>query len=300
MRKAFLLVLAVSLAAAGCSSKNPMSPTQSSRGNGVQTFVLQSPTDPRLPVPMLEATGATAADWAGLRAPSAASRDARTSRVAADPASFWNDQATQLGQRAALSGPLFARAHALTSIAVFDAIAASEDPRRGILPANAVAAGAASVVLGHLFPNELGAINDEANAQAGFRTQQSEGARGRAWALGRKVGRLVVERARTDGSNATFRGAIPVGVAKWSGARPQTPMAGTWKSWLCVAGAMFPRARCGTRCSASVFWRWVRPLSARRARSRTSMPPFTTRTSRAGTLSSCTGPHGPRSVRRGS
>jgi hypothetical protein len=239
MRKTILLVLAVSLGLAGCSSKNPLSPALTTHGSGVHTFVLNSPADPRLPAPMREVTGATAADWVGLRGAMSESKGGRVSPVAADPASCWSQQTTQLGLRARLPQPLFARAYALTQIAVFDALAAAQDARRGRLPENTVAAGAASVVLIHLFPNDADQINANANIQAGLTHWRGEGARARAWALGRKVGRLVVERARKDGSDAVFKGPVPTGDCTWAGTRPVLPMCGMWQCWVVASGGEY-------------------------------------------------------------
>jgi hypothetical protein len=235
-----LLLLAV--AAVGCDGKNPLSPTGAG-GTAPQPFVLRSMNDPRLPAPMLEATGASAADWAGLRRPVTDARGDRTAGRATDPATFWNQSTIDLATRAGLSAPLFARATALTQNAIYDALIAAQDPRRGQLPEPAVAAGAASVVLTHLFPGESGRVNAWANAQAGFKVAHTTtGARARAWSLGRRVGRLVVERARTDGSRATFQGTIPGG-ERWSGQRPVLPMGGGWRCWILTGGdAVRPEA----------------------------------------------------------
>jgi hypothetical protein len=63
--------------------------------------------------------------------------------------------------------------------------------------------------------------------------------------LGRQVGAVVVEWARSDGSTATWTGSVPTGPGLWVGTNPAEPMAGTWKTWALSAGNQFrpgPRA----------------------------------------------------------
>src|SRR5262249_14841342 len=146
---------------AGCSTHNPLSPGSPGSQTGVQPFLLASAADPRLPAPMLEAAGASAADWAGLRLVSGA-RLSSSSRIAIDPASHWTQVARDLAANAKLAPPLEARTYALLHAAILDALIASRDSRRGDLPANTVAAGAASVVLTYLYPAASGRIQDEA------------------------------------------------------------------------------------------------------------------------------------------
>lgn len=56
--------------------------------------------------------------------------------------------------------------------------------------------------------------------------------------LGRRVARLVIARAMTDGSAATWTGAVPVGPGLWSGT-PLEPLMGTWKTWTLSSGSEF-------------------------------------------------------------
>src|SRR5262249_33671149 len=71
----------------------------------------------------------------------------------------------------------------------------------------------------------------------------------RAWGLGRAVGRLVVEYARHDGSDAKFSEPAPSGDCVWTGTNPVLPMCGTWKTWVTTSGGEFmpePPYACGT------------------------------------------------------
>jgi membrane-associated phospholipid phosphatase len=106
----------------------------------------------------------------------------------------------------------------------------------------AVAAGAASAVLAYFFP---------ADAEF-FMTKAEEAGRSRLLAgvnypsdvaagldLGRAVAALVIERARTDGSDAVFTGTIPTGPCSWRGTNPVEPTAGSWRSWTLSSGSQF-------------------------------------------------------------
>ena len=107
---------------------------------------------------------------------------------------------------------------------------------------HAVAAGAASAVLAFFFP---------ADAEI-FRTKAEEAGRSRLLAgvnyptdvkagleLGRAVAAVVIERARTDGSDAVFAGSVPTGPCSWRGTNPLDPIAGTWRSWALASGSQF-------------------------------------------------------------
>jgi len=107
---------------------------------------------------------------------------------------------------------------------------------------HAVAAGAASAVLGYFFPTDA----------EFFRTKAEEAGRSRLLAgvnypsdvsagleLGRAVAELVIERARTDGSDAVFTGTIPTGPCSWRGTNPLDPTAGNWRPWALASGSQF-------------------------------------------------------------
>jgi membrane-associated phospholipid phosphatase len=117
------------------------------------------------------------------------------------------------------------------------------DPNNPSYPSeHAVAAGAASAVLAFFFP---------ADAEF-FRTKAEEAGRSRLLAgvnypsdvaagleLGRAVAELVIERARTDGSDAVFTGTIPTGPCYWRGTNPLESTAGNWRPWALNSGNQF-------------------------------------------------------------
>lgn len=105
---------------------------------------------------------------------------------------------------------------------------------------HAVAAGAASTVLGYVFPADA----------AMFSTLADEAARSRleagvaypsdveaGLALGRQVGERVVAWGRADGSDAAWTGSVPTASGMWSGTNPAEPAAGAWKPWALANGA---------------------------------------------------------------
>ena len=105
--------------------------------------------------------------------------------------------------------------------------------------AHAVAAGAASTVLGYLFPDDAATFTAKAE-EAG----QSRLLAGVSYpsdvdaglALGRAVGEKVVAWALADGSDAVWTGTVPTGPGRWQGTNPVQPLAGTWKTWVLSSG----------------------------------------------------------------
>jgi hypothetical protein len=97
-------------------------------------------------------------------------------------------------------------------------------PRSPSYPSeHAAVAGAASEVLAFFFPREADAYRAMAEEAARSRVvggvqYPSDSAAGLE--LGRKVAAFAVERAKTDGSDAKWDGAIPPGPGKWRGQNP--------------------------------------------------------------------------------
>jgi membrane-associated phospholipid phosphatase len=175
----------------------------------------------------------------------------------------WIDIAMSSVLESHINPPRAARAYALVSVAMYDALGAlSRDDalqdyvepcalEPALLPVgtvcgtgaspleHAVVAGAASTVFADLFPNRA----------AEFAAWAQEAAEARLWAgaslpvdaeaglaLGRQVGALVLARAHADRSDSVFTGTIPTGPSLWvpdlpSFAGPQEPMVGQWQPW---------------------------------------------------------------------
>ena len=98
-------------------------------------------------------------------------------------------------------------------------------------------AGAASTVLVHFYPDEAGRIDALADQLADVNS--------RAFGRGRLVGRLLVARAKSDGSDAVWTGSVPVGRGYWVPTPPTftypplEPLAGTWRTWHLRDGSQF-------------------------------------------------------------
>lgn len=109
---------------------------------------------------------------------------------------------------------------------------------------HALAAGAASTVLAHLYPTE--AERFESLAQQAALTRLWAGANYRSdveagLELGRRVGLAVVDRALHDGADATWDGKIP-DFSTWKPTPPQyepplEPLAGSWRPWNLESGS---------------------------------------------------------------
>lgn len=180
------------------------------------------------------------------------------------PAYRWNEVTVNTALRNNLPVNFASRALALVHVAIYDATVAawsakytyrrprpgSADPslKTGLpTPASpsypseyAVAAGASSAILAYLFPNDAEV----------FAAQADEAVRSRLLAgveypsdtragldLGRAVAALVIERARTDGSDARWTGSVPTEPGKWNGTNPILPQAATWKTWVLSSGS---------------------------------------------------------------
>jgi hypothetical protein len=111
---------------------------------------------------------------------------------------------------------------------------------------HAAVAGAAATVLAYLFPDDAVALSARAEEAAQSRVQAgvqfpSDVATGLD--LGRKVGALVVERGKTDGSAVAWDGNIPTGPGMWGldgypeGATPVAPTFGTLRPWVLESGS---------------------------------------------------------------
>lgn len=178
----------------------------------------------------------------------------------------WNEIALEEALFANMNSMAAGRAMALMHAAIYDATVATwdakfaynrprpsqvdkgletviENPRSPSYPSEqAAAAGAASEVLAYLFPDRADFFREQA-VEAGeafllagvhYRSDVEAGLE-----LGRQVGALLVERGKTDNSDAKWDGVIPAGPGLWTGQNPALPMAGTWKTYVLESGSEF-------------------------------------------------------------
>lgn len=154
------------------------------------------------------------------------------------------------------------RGFSLLNVAIYDAIIATWDakyeynrmrptvgtsliemPSSPSYPSeHAAAAGAASVVLSYLFPDQAELFVSYAEQAATSRVQAgvhfpSDVVAGLA--LGQAVGDKVIARAMTDGFDTAWTGDIPVGPGMWNGENPVSPLGGTWLPWTLTSGDQF-------------------------------------------------------------
>lgn len=237
------------------------------KAGGWKTWVISSGASQRLPAPA-DRNG-TLSEVAWLK-DFTRQRDAAATQVAywdaGSPSYRWVALADRYVETQPMSNPRNTRFLAILNVAVYDAMIAAWDtkyaynrprpsqfdssvipivavPRSPSYPSeHAVAAGAASAVLGFFYPKDSQYFNDLAE-EAG----QSRLAAGVQYPsdviagldLGRRVAKIVLDYAATDGSDAVWKGTVPSGPGLWNGTNPAEPLAGTWRTWVLTNNAQF-------------------------------------------------------------
>lgn len=113
---------------------------------------------------------------------------------------------------------------------------------------HAAVAGAASTILGYLYPSQQPTL--DAMVAEDVLTRQVAGVDFPSdvtvgLELGRQVGAAAIHRAKTDGAEIPWTGSIPTvdptghGNPLWTGTNPIYPAAGTWKTWVLTSGSQF-------------------------------------------------------------
>jgi membrane-associated phospholipid phosphatase len=118
-------------------------------------------------------------------------------------------------------------------------VAAVAVPASPSYPAeHAVAAGVASTVLASIYPERAASYAERAEEAARSRmlagVNYASDVRA-GLALGREVAAHVIARARVDGSDRPWTGAVPTGAGRWTGEDPILPQAGAWRPWVLVS-----------------------------------------------------------------
>jgi membrane-associated phospholipid phosphatase len=259
MNRKIALVGAVALVAASATAQagDQVEPNAGSW----KTWVIASSRDFRVSPPPGDA--ASGAEIIELRA-MAKQRDSTATNLIAywdvgPPSYRWQQIALAETLRNNLPWQISIRDFALMHAAVYDALVAAWDskyahnrkrpsevdaslvaalanPHNPSYPAeHAVAAGAAAAVLSYLFPDRaeyLAGKAEEAGRSrllAGLHYPSGVSA---GLELGRKVAALVIERAKTDGTDVKWTGNVPAGPGKWSGTNPVLPQMAMWKTWV--------------------------------------------------------------------
>lgn len=225
-----------------------------------KTWVIKSGADaPTPPPPGAEATRAEVSELLSLQARRGEGVP-ETVRYwdSGSPSYRWNEIAFRVATESS-SSVVTERMLALVNVAIYDAMVAAwhskykynrrrpaevetklkpavPHPETPSYPSeHAVAAGAASAVLTYLFPDKAAHLADKAEecgrsrllAGVQFKSDVTAGL-----ALGREVAALVIERAKKDGSDAKWTGAVPTTPGLWNGTNPTVPEMATWKTWV--------------------------------------------------------------------
>jgi len=271
---AFLVALAVVLLVSGCGGEaGARSASVAEPGaGGWRPWVLDSGSQIPVPPPPGEGSRVAREDSAELRSVMASRSGRDEQRALAlerEPAvEPWLRDVMGFVAGRAKDPPMASRNYALVSVAMHDAAIAAwhwkyrygrQAPGVDALfdpggdpsypSEHAAIAGAASRVLAHLYPKEPAARLERQAAEVGRARVQagvnypSDVAAGRA--LGREVAERVIQRAREDGADREWNGRRPGGGPRFfepppgSAARPVSPVAGTWETWLMSSGSQF-------------------------------------------------------------
>jgi hypothetical protein len=270
MRLACGLVLILALSAAttldaltqGGSASGGIEP-----GAGAwRTWVLASGKELRLPGPPDAA--ATAAELQELKTLAARRDAASLERIRywdfGSPSHRWNELLTDVGAARNLPTAAGLRAFTMLNVAIADAMVAAWDskyahdrrrpgesdarlttalptPRSPSYPCeHSVAAGAASAVLAHLFPDDARRFAEAADAASRSRVLAGVAYPSDARAgldLGRAVAARVIEAMKVDG--AKWAGKVPEGPGLWKGTQPIGIDQVRWKRFVLTSPAQF-------------------------------------------------------------
>jgi membrane-associated phospholipid phosphatase len=268
------LGVALTLLVGGCGDSKGASGKGSSGGIAAEPragegklWVLQSadqvtvPPPPEAGSPQAKAEAAEVAELAAKRTPEVEVEVHRWSDYPAiEPMIRLN---MELVSEQSKNPPLASRGYGLVSAAMNDAVVAAyhwkyeyrRDPPPGspVVPAgadpsypneHAAMAGAATRLLGYLFPERTQASYD-ATADAVADSRVAGGMNFRSdveagLALGRAVADEVIAFAKTDGSDHHWDGKRPEGTGSWQAppgvaadkTQPVEPLAGTWRTWI--------------------------------------------------------------------
>lgn len=262
--KLLTTLLIGSLLLAGCVVPASSPPIEPQAGQW-QTWVVSDVATVRPPAPPDQA--ATRQELQELKT-LAAQQDAATRAQVAywdagAPSYRWIELALAQFKSKPMPPLRIARGLSLMNVAIYDATVAAWDakyiynrPRPSTLDGtftpllaapnspsypseHAVAAGAAATILGYLYPDDAQTFAAKAEEAAHSRLlagvqYPSDGEAGLE--LGRQVALLVIERAKSDGSDAQWDGTMPTEPGHWTGEKPVEPLGGTWQPWVLVSG----------------------------------------------------------------
>lgn len=154
----------------------------------------------------------------------------------------FTDLTLALIQETRPSPPRAARTLALVHVAMAEAALGSNPTT---IDVNSALTGAATTVLGQLFPQAARRIAEmeqkalRSNGRLGSLPSQPRQA---GLAVGRRIGQAVLEWAQDDGSDTVWDGERPVAADNWQPTPPEfredpvEPLAGSWRTWVLSGG----------------------------------------------------------------
>jgi len=231
-----------------------------------RTWTLSSGGAVAVPKPPAEGSAATRRALADARAAVAARTPEETRRIRGEAGEYavkpWLDRAMEFVSRRPKDPVTASRNYALVAVAMADAAVAAgywqaKYPRTapsgaplfrgesGYPSVRAAIAGAGSRTVAYAFPEFPAArLDQEAERVArdvvvGGAATPAQAAAGLA--LGRAVARRAIAVGRRDGSGKPWRGRVPQKPGSWepppgSVARPVSPVAGRWRTWVLESG----------------------------------------------------------------
>lgn len=250
---------ALALVAGGCGDSEDDA-AQSEPAAGSWKAWVPATAQLTVPAPPADDSAAATRDEAGLKA-AVAARTPRQEQIArnygtAPVVAPWLDTTMELVSRRPKDPPSSSRSYGYVSAALEDAVIAAyrmkykykrdapdgdESPDPSYPSAHAAMAGAASRLIGYLYPEYPAArLSERADdvgealvaSGANYPSDVAAGLQ-----LGRKVAELYIEQASKDGYGRKWNGKRPHGPARWepppgSTSQPIQPLAGTWETWL--------------------------------------------------------------------
>jgi membrane-associated phospholipid phosphatase len=259
-----LLMSAIARAASDRATSDQVEP----KAGSWKTWVIASGSEFRAPAP--PSAAATAAEIAELRRLAKGRDGTAKDQIAywnvGPPSYRWQQIALAEAMRNNLSWNYAIRDFALLHVAICDAMVAAWDskyayrrkrpsefdpslspalpnPHSPSYPAeHAVAAGAAAAVLSYLFPDRasyFAELADSAGRSRLLAAVQYPSDVSAGLELGRRVAARVIERGKSDGSDAKWTGTVPTGPGKWTGTNPILPQMAVWKTWVLTSPSEF-------------------------------------------------------------
>lgn len=271
---AAMAVLLLTVLLGGCGSKDDEASTATAEPSAGtwKTWVLTSPDQIPVSPPPKAGSRAQQADLAELRRVADARTPAMERRARSESRQLalepWLKVNFKVVSDRAKDPVSASRAYSLLSVAMYDATVAAyrakyrfkrvapqdvdalvaSEPDPSYPSEHAVIAGAASRVLAYLYP-ELPAPGLDDMAERSARARVIAGVNypsdtRAGLALGRSVAAAVIAHAKRDGSDRKWDGRRPHGNGAWepppgSLARPVSPLAGTWDTWVMTSGRQF-------------------------------------------------------------